>query len=645
MTAIAGCISLTGDPVDRGTIERMKNVLGIYGQDDGHSLIVLGAGFVRTLLRVTPEDRFDSQPLRHQATGTVIVFDGRLDNRLELARSLKIDSSELAFMADSELALRIFLRFGADCFGRFLGDFCIAVWQQRDRRLILARSPSGLRPLFWACRNGLFAFGTMPKALFAVPGVSRELSDEGLHDYMCMIPVQGEKYLFKDILRLEPGCLVVVNGSQVTRRRYHSFEGIAETNLSSDDEYVEAFAEVFEAALDCRLRSSGTISSHLSGGFDSGVVTGVAALQLSGKGLGLTSYTAVPRSDVRERLHPASRFDEASSAAALAVQFPNVEHELVEPLDESLAWVVREEVELLDCPPLNVYNSSWVRAINTRAAARGSKALLTGMLGNATISYSGEGIFAHLLRSGRFREWWTESAASVAARSDWGVRSVLKRSLFPFLPIWAWVLHERARGRDPRVQTYSPASPAVMKQLRSADRARRLGWDLTYKPVSDSRKLRQQMLAFQEIGIYFAAANAAGLEWRDPTADQRVVEFCLSVPETQYWHRGADRWLLRRYMRRILPEETVQSRLQGVQGADWAIRFREQASDIASNLSGLSALSKAGDLVDLPNLQQSLHRLQTAKLASWSADREYKTKLLRGLTAAEFVRYTTGENE
>jgi len=645
MTAIGGCISLTGAPVDRELVQRMGNVLNIYGRDDSSSILVMGAGFVRVLLRITPEDRFDSQPLHHSASGTILLFDGRLDNRSELAKALGVSFDDLATMADSYLVLLAFLRFGTKCFEKLLGDYCIAVWQQRERRLILARDPLGIRPLFWACSKGLFAFGTMPKAMFAVPGVSKEFSDSGLHDYMCMMPVQGEQYLFRDIFRLEPGCLLILSGSNIHRSRFHSFANVQELRLSSSEEYVDAFSDVFEASVGAQLRSCGLVSSHLSGGFDSGTVTAVAARQLAKTGSGLAAYTSVPRIDVRERLRPGSVFDETCSAAELALHFPNISHELVEPLDESFSKVVREEVELFDSPPLNVSNSSWIRAINVRAEAQGARVILTGMFGNASVSYSGQGLFPYYLRSGKFRDWWAEARASVSARPDWQMRTVFKHSFFPFLPTWLWVLYQRFRGRDPRVKSYSPANSDLMKRLDTKRRAARLGWDLTYKPVGDSRRLREQILARQEIGIYFAGANSFGLEWRDPTANRRVVEFCLSVPEEQYWNHGVDRWLLRRYLGRILPAEVVRSRQRGVQGADWAVRVKEQLAEISSDLTSLSDASGAGEIVDMVNLRRSLKVLPNTKTSSRSAEMEYKIKLLRGLTASEFVRYTSGGNE
>ena len=90
MTAIAGIIQFDGRPVNRATLERVQNVLAPYGRDAGNIWHQGAAGLVRTLLRTTPEDAFDRQPLVHPASGQVLLFDGRLDNRDDLLRELEI---------------------------------------------------------------------------------------------------------------------------------------------------------------------------------------------------------------------------------------------------------------------------------------------------------------------------------------------------------------------------------------------------------------------------------------------------------------------------------------------------------------------------------------------------------------------------
>jgi asparagine synthetase B (glutamine-hydrolysing) len=171
MTAIAGLIRFDKAPIDRATLERMVNLLQPYGRDAQHTRFEPHAAFLRTLLRITPEDSLDHQPLWHAERRTLCLFDGRLDNREELAQALGIAPAELRLMADSAVALHACLRWDTECVDRLLGDFALAYWQPQARRLWLARDPLGTRPLYWHRNAAGFAFATLPKALFAIPGV------------------------------------------------------------------------------------------------------------------------------------------------------------------------------------------------------------------------------------------------------------------------------------------------------------------------------------------------------------------------------------------------------------------------------------------------------------------------------------------
>ena len=107
MSAIAGIIQCDGRPVDRATLERMQTVLTPYGRDVQNHVHQGSAAFLRTLLRTTPEDRLDHQPLVHAESGTTLLFDGRIDNRDELAHALGLSAAGTALMADSDLVLRL----------------------------------------------------------------------------------------------------------------------------------------------------------------------------------------------------------------------------------------------------------------------------------------------------------------------------------------------------------------------------------------------------------------------------------------------------------------------------------------------------------------------------------------------------------
>ena len=643
MSAIAGIIQLDGRPVDRATLERMQTVLTPYGRDVQNHIYQGSAAFLRTLLRTTPEDSLDRQPLVHAESGTTLLFDGRIDNRDELARALGLSTAETALMADSDLVLRACLRWDTGAVERLLGDFALACWQAPRRRLWLARDPLGFRPLYWHQQFGFFAFATMPKGLFAIPGVPKALCEETLHDYLCLLPMIGPQSFFKDIYRVEPGQWLVFEDGRVTTHRYHQFDPNRELKLSSDDEYVEAFGEHLDRAVACRLRAIGPIASELSSGFDSSTVTAIAARQLAASNARLLAYTAVPREGFDGPVPKGWHADEGPAAQALAARFNNIDHHLIRTSGISPLDYLEEFVQALDRPPLNPCNMVWCWAIENNAAQHGARTLLTGTLGNASISYLGAEYLPQLFIQGNWIAWWQEAQGLRRhRRASW--RQLILQSLGPFLPEKLWKSIARRWETEWNLVDYSAIHPSFMDHMQHEQRVRSSGFDLSYRPWADGRKMRISLLNRFDNGDYNAATNASGLEMRDPTADRRLIEFCLAVPDQQYLRDGQTRWLLFRLMRQVLPPEILFARTKGYQAADWYETTGVVLPQIDKALICFQT-QEVGIYLDIANLRASLDDWPESVWAQpHKTELRYRLKLLRGLSVGTFIRQVKNNN-
>jgi asparagine synthase (glutamine-hydrolysing) len=645
MSAIAGIIRLDGAPVDQSTVNRMQALLEPYGRDAQARWQGTAATLLRTLLRTTPEDSFDQQPLVDPASGTVLVFDGRLDNRDEVARELALRGSEAEFMPDSALVLRACLRWDTRAVVHLIGDFALACWQPHRRRLWLARDPMGHRPLYWHRHSDFFAFATMPKALFTVPGIPRALCEERLHDYLCLWPTVGPESLFKDIYRVEPGELLLLDGDRITTHRFHQFDPERQIHLPSDDDYLEAFREHLDRAVAVRLRSNGPIASQLSSGFDSSTVTAIAARQLAERGAPLLAYTAVPRAGFDGPVPKGRHADEGPAARALAARFPNIEHILIRPGGTSPIDNLRHDVEALDLPPLNLCNMVWLEAIKTHAAQRGVKVLLNGSRGNFTISHTaGMAHLAGLLGQGEWAAWWREARALKRRHPQRRWRGLLATSLARNLPPVLWSILERIRGGSGKVTDYAPINPAFMAGIQARRRAKKPAGRRDDRPGSDPRRTRIAALNGLDEGEYMAAANTQGLDQRDPTADVRLAEFCLALPDSQYLREGNTRWLLRRLMDGVLPPEILDARTRGLQAADWYEAAGQALPRLREEVASLMRHDAAGDYLDLEALRDAVDNWPESGWETPAIEQTYRLKLLRGLSAGAFLHYLDGRN-
>ena len=644
MSAIAGIIRLDQQPVDRATLERMQTVLTSYGRDAQRSWCRNSAALVCTLLRTTPEDSLDRQPIVDTATGTVFLFDGRLDNREELAHSLGLPRPETLLMADSDLALQACLRWDIQALDRLLGVFALACWQPARRRLWLARDPLSYRPLYWHKGAGLFAFATMPKALFAIPGVPRALCEERLFDTICLLPVIGPESLFKDIYRVEPAHWLLLEDNKVVTRRYHSFDPEREIRLARDDDYVEAFREQLERSVECRLRSNGPIGSLLSSGYDSSTVTAIAARLLAARGKNLLAYTSVPRDGFDGPVPHGRHADEGPGARALAARFPNIEHILVRsdcgtPLDN-----LREITESVDRPPLNPCNMAWCDAIRRDAARRGARVLLTGIMGNMSISHAGVQYLPALVRKGALRTWWREVAALKRKNRGWRWRGLFALSFGPYVPAMLWSMIAKYRKWGLELTDYTAIHPDFLVRMQGQRRTRKSGWDLSYRPWRDGRLMRIAALNRLDIGDHYAADNTLGFDTRDPLNDLRLVEFCLSVPDGQYLRNGRTRWLLHRLMDAVLPPEILTAHTRGLQAADWYESSKNALPAMREELKLMMAHGGVGDYLDLEGLLRSLEGWPDSGFETAEIVHKYRLKLLRGLSVGTFIRYVENDN-
>lgn len=651
MSAIAGMFNPDGQRVDREILGRMRAAIEPYGNDSCHSYCQQHVGMTRSLLRITPEDRFDRQPLASTESGLVFLFDGRIDNRREIAADLSIADSELSTVSDSSLAFRAWHRWGVDTVKKLVGDFALACIDTRERQLWLARDFLGSRPLFWCEHQGLIAFASLPRALFTIPGIDKNVDEERLHDFLCLLPYKGPNSFFKGISRVEPGHVVRFPNARAIPEAYYNFDNIPSVRYNKDEDYVEAFQHHLDVAVASQLRSDGPVASHLSSGLDSSTVTAVAANLLSREDRRLIAYTAAPRKGWSGDGPKWRHVDEVPGASAVATRFPNIEHVVFRTNRESPVARLKEHAERMEAAPLNPSNDVWWHGINRDAVDRGVKVMLTGGLGNASISYTGGAFRRSLLKKGRLLRFIREINNDRRDRPDAGWKALLLPYVVGYLPngMWHRFLRRTYSDRGGFFDT-SAINPAFSERMDTCSRAARAGWDMSYRPGNDGRRLRIGILTWADRGSHRLGGNALGLEERDPTVDRRLVEFCLGIPEEQYWNgAGRSKWLLKRAMKNLLPEEILaDGRTRGFQAPDWYEGMLSDRSGLKAQIESLKKDPDAASFLDLDSMEALVDDCADQASIDWSdpaVEAKYRLKLLRGAAVGSFVRYVRGGND
>ena len=544
MSGIAGLLACSGGTADARMLGRMLAALAHRGPDGGSAWASGPVALGHRAFWTTPEARAEAQPWSDAAAGLTIVMDGRIDNRDELRAALHARSCRLRAEHDPELALRAYECWGESFPRRLAGDFAIALWDGNGRRLVCARDPLGIRPLYYHADESFFRCGSEPQAILADARVSRTVDEGMAAEMLAGYLVSREDTLWQGVKRLPPGHTLTVEGRGIRLARYWPPDSLADVRHASDADYALHFRTLLEEAVRGRLRAPGPVGSHLSGGIDSAAVVALAQRQLpSGSpAIALEAFT---------QTYPALPRDERPYAEEVAGRCGVKWHAVMPdtPGPEYYEAQARRYLDFPDYPNGAAGNA----AINRLASSNGCRVMLTGVWGNAFL----EGSTLHLadaLRGGRLLEAVRRArsdsallpgAGPAAALFDGGVRPLvaarIRAALSPLL----------RRGVVPAF-----VRAAFARRVELRDRLRVPEWTPPYPTFAQRGMYVSALSAWNVHAGEITERGAAifGIEERHPFADRRVIEFCLALPEEQRWRGATLKVVLREAMRGLVPE-------------------------------------------------------------------------------------------
>jgi asparagine synthase (glutamine-hydrolysing) len=445
-------------------------------------------------------------------------------------------------------------------------------------------------------------FASSPKALLHHPQVPTVYDEQRIADYLVANPLPGEKTFYKAVYRLLQGHILTVSVKAIRCGRYWKPENLTELDLASDTDYVDAFKEVLFQAVNDRLRSNRDIGIMLSGGLDSGSVACIAARLLREKNKQLYAYSSVPLTG-STGLQERGRFGDETPYIRLIEQR---EENLVVTYErsESVSPLtgMKEALKKVGYPfhsPINMY---WIEAILKRAKEDGMGVILNGQMGNFTISWAGNRYLSSLLRCGKLAHLWREfiKAASMDGRKLLNMSRFLSQTIRPLVD--EKLLNKVRRGQ------YLSGSYAK-HHFAGATKAKERLWQTlnAMRNGSDPRANRNFIFLTNEISdIWSAHCANFNLSPRDPTADRRVMELCLSIPEEQYYRNGNTKMLVRRAMSGILPHRLLWNTEKGRQAADIHARMinANEWGETRSIINGLEYSEKVQSYLDIDRMKR-----------------------------------------
>lgn len=293
----------------------------------------------------------DTSPLGHQPMLSadhrfVLSYNGEVYNFRELRAELEADGVPFRSSSDTEVVLAAMGHWGVQAINRFNGMFAFALWDRRDRTLLLARDRYGIKPLYLSRQGKVFAFASEQKSILERGEFDRRLDKAALLEYFTFQNLFTDRTLLDDIQLLPAGHYAVLDLRQprpsLKRVRYWDYRFREPDVALPDEEYRESLDHLFKQAVNRQLVADVELGSYLSGGMDSGSITAIASQSFPN----LKSFTC--GFDLSSASGIELAFDEREKAEAMSAFFKTEHYEMVlkagdmERCLPSLAWHLEE---------------------------------------------------------------------------------------------------------------------------------------------------------------------------------------------------------------------------------------------------------------------------------------------------------------
>ena len=521
MSGIAGICHVDGAVADPALLARMTEALAHRGPDGDGQWVKGPVALGHRLFATTPASLREKGPVADAAGECWMTWDGRLDDRAALG----VDG--IARMAsDAEMVLGAYGVGGAEVLSRIVGDFALALWDERTRTLLCARDPIGVKPFYYHWNGRRLVFASEIRALFADPDVSRRLDEATIADLLLMGFRDASATFFADVRQLRPGHFLRLGRHGLEVVRYWTPDGRGQASHRREEDYLDHFTALFREVVRDRLHGQGPVAMLLSGGIDS---TSVAATAASVRGEDpelppLRGFTLFG-----DEMFP----EERAALEWLETMYGTPVRRIV-PAAGGAPMTAFEP--FLHCAEMPHYDAlPTMPLLLEPARGLGCRTLLTGFGADELSQSAEDGFLADLLRGGRLLRLHRDLRLRVTAYGghDWTgtLLSVVWGQLSP-----AWRRRVKMRAGRQVPEWIEPAFAArVGMRERIVDRRPRTfpTWcqETTYRALSNPA----MVFALDQMD---GMAAAFGLECRYPYLDRRVIEFFLAIPAEVKLARG-----------------------------------------------------------------------------------------------------------
>lgn len=603
MCGIVGILA-RGTQISPAVLEQATRSLSHRGPDDSGTVLLkqthpqpLEIGLGHRRLAILDLSPLGHQPMQDSVSGNWIVFNGEIYNFRELRKELEALGAEFKSHSDTEVILAAYRVWGEQCLTRFEGMFAFALWDAGRQRLVLARDPMGIKPLYYYLQSHeselTFVFASEVRTILGTGLVPRKADPTGVSSYLAFGSVYEPWTIVEGIKAVPPGHVLTLDGgsfesgsrnsgSVSIREYWNPLASVSPTATESRSETVAAaqLPAILRDAVLSHLVSDVPVGVFLSGGIDSSALVAV----LSHNGVRANTFSLVFPDDEEEE------FNEAEYSRKIARRFGTAHQEIAVSQHDALA-VLPQALCAMDQPTIDGINTYLVSA---KARAAGVKVALTGLGADEMFAgYSNfrrvprmESLARRLKRLPKLARPISASVALFAGRNDRGRKlaelvsgldsmahpseSLMSKSQPNF--VHPYFLARTLFSAAERDALFSALVSASSSACGSQNPQQSLDLVL-HEALSESQSLDSiNRVSYFESRFYMRntllrdsdfMSMAHGLELRVPFLDRALVEACFRIPGDKKLQGDWPKALLLASLGVELPREIVHRRKRG----------------------------------------------------------------------------------
>ena len=638
MSGFFGIFRPEGGPVDLEAFEQMKNAIHREGFDGMETHVEEKIAMGHLMLRVSPESKYEKQPLKSSCGNYLLVGHFRLDYRDELGDKLGLTQSELEVTPDAQLAMLAYQKWKEKCVRHLEGDWAAAFYLIQENSLLLLKDSMGCSALYYLKLNGSIFFSSDVDLFPQI--ASFQLTPE--INQLIKLSLPG--FSLEDGSTLYKGLRHLKNSEQLFINQKSNFSSTITSgvNLQSgvlnfrfEIDFFLEYKSLFVSAIRSRLRFAGRKGIFLSGGMDS-----TAVLYFMGEEPGLDnpkiiSYTSIPDSKYLDGKNKANDFQEFHLIQKLSEEFGNVVYNYLSFPEVGLFEIGPSQRSKNGLNPIVSNNTFWLEGILGESKKTEIKRIFNGQLGNFTLTWNSPQLSLNQFLKLDFINLF-KNLFAFSKKNNVSLLKAFWIEVFSQIYIYFKTQVYFLTGRSKKILF---ETNIFQTHLLNVERNKNKylkdefvpGLNLYTNPAVMRMEVFKNVI--KHVGMqWYLESHRHALESVDPTSDCRFIEFSFKIPSKLIYNHGERKYIYKKVMKGLLPDSIINSNKTFKQSID----IRKRISSDLGISSFIEQIKSEESLKNVFNLDMLFADYELIKHSEDNIGLTFSNNFLKNLSIIRF---------